>query len=410
MLDKFKTDNKWYVVGLGTCTLMLVPSLSEMCMAVLFKEISTELELNLVKIGLIWGITPFASLLILFIGGLLADRYGARRTIILTCFLVGIFGALRGIAWNFISLTLFAFLVGMSTSIAIVAVMKTATIWFSGRKLGVANGILAMGMGLGMTTASMISATVLSPMLDGWRHVLFLYGGISIIVSLIWFFTVKEIGQDDSIKTDRALPLRQSISHVIHIRTVWFLGLTLFGVVGCFRGMLGYLSIYLQDSGWARTSADGTVAAITGMGTLGSIPLTILAARLGSIKKVIFPYLAVVIIGVALMSLINGPAIWIIILLVGVGRDGTMALLMTMSTETEGIGKEYSGAAIGLMQSIGRIGPFISPPLGNSLASISPGTPFLLWSAFALMALMSSFFIRRKRSIASRIESITPGS
>ena len=408
MLDKFKTDNKWYVVGLGTCTLMLVPSLSEMCMAVLFKEISAELDLNLVEIGLIWGITPFASLLILFIGGLLADRYGARRTIIITCFLVGIFGALRGTAWNFISLTVFAFMVGMSTSITIVAAMKVATTWFSGKKLGVANGILATGMGLGFTVASMISATVLSPLLGGWRHVLFFYGAISIIVSLVWCFTVKEIGQDNSIKTDGAMSFRRSISHVIHIRAVWFLGLTLFGIVGCFRGMLGYLSLYLQNSGWTSTSADGTVAAITGIGTLGSIPITLLAARIGSIKKIMFPYLVVVISGVALLSLINGPAIWIIILLVGVGRDGMMALCMTMSTETEGIGKEYSGAALGFMQSIGRIGPFISPPLGNSLASISPGAPFLLWSAFAFMALMSSFFIRRKRSIASTVESITP--
>ena len=254
-------------------------------MAVLFKEISAELELNLVEIGLIWGITPFASLLILFIGGLLADRYGARRTLILTCFLVGIFGALRGTAWNFISLTAFAFLVGMSTSITIVAAMKTATIWFSGKKLGVANGILAMGMGLGMTIASLISATVLSPLLGGWRHVLFLYGAIAIIVSLAWCITVKEIGQENLIKTDGTMPFRKSISHVIHIRAVWFLGLTLFGVVGCFRGMLGYLSIYLQDSGWASASADGTVAAITGIGTLGAVPLTLLAARIGSIKK-----------------------------------------------------------------------------------------------------------------------------
>jgi MFS family permease len=408
MLDKLKKENKWYIAVLGACTLMLVPSLSEMCMAVLFKEISAELDLNLVEIGMIWGITPFASLLILFIGGLLADRYGAKRTLIVTCFLVGVLGALRGIAWDFISLLVFAFLLGMCSSTSIVAAMKAMTTWYSGKKLGVANGILSAGMGLGFTVSSMISATVLSPLLGGWRHVLFLYGAISMLVCLVWCFTVKEIEQNDSTKTNGTISLRHSISHVIHIRAVWFLGLTLFGIVGCFRGTLGYLSLYLQSNGWASTSADGTVAAICGIGTLGSIPITLLSVRIGSKKKIIFPYLAMVIIGVALMSLINGPAIWIIILLVGVGRDGMMALCMTMSTETEGIGKEYSGAALGFMQSISRIGPFISPPLGNSLASISPGAPFLLWSAFAFVALVSSFFIRRKRSVYSGVESITP--
>jgi cyanate permease len=232
---------------------------------------------------------------------------------------------------------------------------------------------------------------------------LYLYGTIAIIIALLWVFTIKGSGKAGPAKSEDTISFKQSISHVLHIKSVWFLGLTLFGVVGSIRGMIGYLSLYLQGSGWATASADGTVAAFCGISAAGAIPITMLSARIGSRKKIILPYLTMVIIGIASLSLINNAFVWLIVLAIGAGRDGFMALCMTMITETEGIGPEYSGTALGLMQNIGRIGPMISPALGNSLASISPGFPFVLWSMFAMISFISSFFIRRKRSTATSV-------
>jgi MFS family permease len=398
MINKFARDNRWYVLGLATSSLSFVVAMSEMCMAVLFKEISIDLGLNLVEIGLIWGIIPFSSLFVLFLGGILADRYGVKRTLVVACLFAGIMGTLRGVSWDFLSLLTTVFFLGIATSIVMVTSMKAAATWFSGKRLGVANGVLATGMGFGLTVSSMLSATVLSPLLGGWRNVFFFYGAISIIIAFLWLITVKETRQVESERSEETVSLRRSISHVIHIKSVWFLGLTILGITACNRGMTGYLSLYLQHSGWDAASADGTVAAFCGISTLSAIPITMLSSRIGSKKKILFPYIVIVIIGVALLSLVNNAAVWIIVLLIGTGRDGFMALCMTMNTETEGIGPEHSGTALGFMQNIGRIGPMISPPLGNSLASIAPGLPFVLWSTFALVSFVSFFFIRRKRS------------
>jgi MFS family permease len=400
---KLATDNKWYVLGLTTCTLMFVVSMPEMCMAVLFKEISVDLNMNLVQIGMVWGIVPFSSLFVLFLGGALSDKYGVKRTLVLTCFFSGLFGALRGISWDFASLLVIVFLLGFFTSIANIACMKAAATWFSGKRLGVANGVLSTGMGVGFTVSSMISATVLSPWLGGWRNVLFMYGTITIIIALLWVFTIKGSGKAGPSKIEETISFRHSISHVLHIKSVWFLGLTLFGMVGSIRGLTGYLSLYLQGSGWAAANADGTVAAFCGISAAGAIPITMLSARIGSRKKIVLPYITMVIIGIASLSLVNNAFVWLIVLFIGAGRDGFMALCMTMLTETEGIGPEYSGTALGLMQNIGRVGPMISPALGNSLATISPGLPFVLWSMFAMVSFISSFFIRRKKSVAISI-------
>ena len=62
------------------------------------------------------------------------------------------------------------------------ATHKAASEWFSGKQLGLANGLLAMGMGVGFTLGAMISATVLSPILGNWRNVMFAYGILAIVI------------------------------------------------------------------------------------------------------------------------------------------------------------------------------------------------------------------------------------
>lgn len=56
-----------------------------MCLPVLFKEISDDLGLSLVQIGLIWGVSGLPVLVTGLIGGGIGDRLGARRTLIIFC-------------------------------------------------------------------------------------------------------------------------------------------------------------------------------------------------------------------------------------------------------------------------------------------------------------------------------------
>jgi cyanate permease len=382
------------VLTLVALTATFTIAMQQICMTVLFKEISDDLGLTLVEMGTIWGIPALAGLFIVFLGGLLADRYRAKRTIGIACLVAGLAGAMRGVSGDFNNLVLTTFIYGLSIWTVNACLFKTVAIWFSGRKLVVANGVLSAGMGFGFTVGAMISATILSPLLGGWENVLFLYGAISIILGLLWLFTVREPGWLDSAGSESGMPLRQSISHVFPIKAVWLLGLTMLGYAGCIQGMIGYLPLYLRESGWTVASADGTLAAFTGVSTLGAIPLALLTDRLGLKKAVLFPILLITIVGVALLPVVNIAMVWVLMIMVGLARDGFMAICLTMSTETEGVGAVYAGTAMGLVLTILNVGSFISPPLGNSLADINSGFPFFLWAAFGLLALVAFCFVR----------------
>jgi len=369
-----------------------------MSMPVLFDEISRELGLDLVQIGWIWGIGFLTGIFTSLIGGALGDRFGTKRTLIVGCFLAGITGALRGISGNFITLAATAFIFGLVPPAIPMSVHKTCGIWFSGRRLGLANGVVSMGMALGFMLGSLLSATVLSPMLGGWRQVLFLYGALSIIMGVFWSFT-RSAPQDEGTSRDQeTVTLSRGISCVVRLRNMWLLGLAMFGVGGCIQGALGYLPLYLRRIGWPETSADGALAAFHAVSMIATIPIALLSDRLKSRKGILMAATILIFSGVALLSIPGGALVWGAVIIAGFARDGFMAILMTLIIELKEVGTLYAGTAIGLVLVFSRFGSLISPPLGNSLAGIHLALPFVFWASLALVGLVGFYFVKEKHS------------
>jgi len=62
-----------------------------------------------------------------------------------------------------------------------------------------------------------------------------------------------------------------------------------------------------------------------------------------------------------------------------------MALFLAMVIESQGVGHRYTGTATGFVMVLFGIGNLIAPPLGNSLAALGEGIPFLFWAAIILL-------------------------
>lgn len=90
-------------------------------------------------------------------------------------------------------------------------------------------------------------------------------------------------------------------------------------------------------------------------------------------------------LGVGLLSIGGGATVWVAVIMAGMVRDGFMAVFMTSIIETEGVGVMYAGTATGMVMIFSGIGNLLAPPLGNSLAVVSPGLPFLFWAALTVL-------------------------
>ena len=258
-----------------------VAGLERLCMPVLFKEISSDLNLNLVSIGAIWGIDPLAGIFLGLPGGLLVDRFGLKRTLTVICILGGVFSALRGFSINFITLAVTTFLFGMVSTMTPVITPKATSLWFDRNRLGLANALINISFSIGQIIATMTSATFLSPLLGGWRNVLFVFGIPAVIIGILWIFTGREPAKKE-IKTPppARAPLRQMLSVVMHNKEVWIYGFINLALWGANMGFIGYFPLYLRNIGWTPIAADGAMTAFNAATMLGTIPMVMLATRL----------------------------------------------------------------------------------------------------------------------------------
>jgi MFS family permease len=360
-----------------------------MCMPVLFKEISGDLNLSLVQIGAVWGGSALTGMFSGLVSGSLGDRFGARRTLAASLLLGGLAGALRGIAGGFLSLSVTVLLSGFLFMTIPPNVHKTCGIWFARKRLGLANGVVSMGMALGFMGASLISATYLSPWLGGWRSVLFFYGALSAFLSFAWLLVPAGPATGDASAARAArLSARQAFGRVLRIKRVWLLGLTLMGMGGGINGMLGYLPIYLRNEGWAGASADQALATFHAASMLCVIPLSILSDRLGVRKQILVAATMMITAGIGLLTVAEGNTVWFAVILAGAFRDGFMALFMTSVLETDGVGAALAGTAIGLVLLMLQLGNFLSPIIGNSLAAVAPNLSFLFWAGLGAISVL----------------------
>ncbi len=397
MIRKPSRNFRWYILALAGLTYAIVAGASRMCMPVLFKQIGDDLKLSITAIGTVWGMDPLAGVFIGLPSGLLIDRFGIKRTMTVLCILAGVFGALRGASGSFLSLAAIMFLFGLLAAAAPSTVPKATAVWFSGKRLALANGILIVAMSIGTMIATQFSATVFSPLLGDWRGVMFLFGGISFALGLLWFFTGREPDESENpeLSADK-IPFRQSISHVMRVKEVWIIGFITLCVWGSSMGFIGYLPLYLRNMGWTPASADSVITVSSAMMLIGSIPMVLLSDKLKSRWGVLMMSIISLAVGLVLLPFVNTLGVWLVIIISNFLRSGSSSLFNVMLFENKDIGSTYGGTAIGLASTISMLGAFLAPPLGNSLADINQGLPFILWAGMAALGIPLMLLIRKR--------------
>jgi NNP family nitrate/nitrite transporter-like MFS transporter len=392
-----KSNYKWYILILAMLAYGIITGLDRMCLPVLFKEISTDLGLSMVSIGAIWGMDPLAGVFVCILGGLLADHFGIKRTLTIACILAGIFCALRGFSTNFITMSASMFLFGLMATIIFTVTPKITAVWFSGRYLGITNALLQVSMSVFAVIGTMLSATVLSPLLGGWRNVLFVFGAPAILIGILWWITGREPEKSEmSVSHVNMVPFKEAFFKVIRTKEVWIFGLIQLSFMGTMTGVGGYLAIYLRNIGWSPVSADTALTIQSATGIVGMIPMMLLANRLHSPKGMFIFSLVVLAVSLAMLPYVKGNAVYVLLIVSGLLRAAAPALCSTMIFEIKGIGSTYGGTAMGLATTLGMVGAFGAPALGNSFARISPGGPFIFWAVLAAAAIPLFLLIKTK--------------
>ncbi len=407
--------NKWLVLALSALTSLFVFAMPMLSLPVLFTEIAADLDLSLLQIGFIWGTAALAAVFTSIPLGALGDRFGPRLTLGVACLLVGIFGALRGFAFNYTTFMVTVMLHGLITPALPPNIHKTAGRAFPGRR-GLSSGVVSAGFALGLALGSALSATVLSPLFGGWEGVLFFYGVLGIVIGLLWLLVYPsndQIAQPSALQQTESpsqprLSYMQSLQHVMKSRQLWIIGLGGMCFTACYRGFAGYLPIFLKESGWDPALADQALSSFYFVSLLGVLPLSLISDRWQIKQGLMITCVAVLSVGVFSLSVTEGVLLWIGLLAAGFFFDAYMAIHQAAAQEIDGIGFAFAGTALGLISTLREVGGFVAPPLGNALAGFGLNLPFAMWGGMGLIGVVILWVGREPQ--AEPVASSSPSS
>ena len=395
-----RTDSpyRWVILAMVTLSGFIVMGFPTTGLSAMFSDIAESLGLDLVQIGVIWGVGSVMGIFTAVLGGAFIDHFGTRRTLVALCLATGVTGMLRGFAVDFWTLFITSFLFGMVQPILPMNFVKLNREWFASRQLGFAAGVMSAGFATGLMLGARLSATVLAPLLGGWRQVLIGLGICAIVMALAWAFLHPRVEHRRPAQPLDWRGILRSLRKVARFRELWVISLAVFGVLGLMRGLVGYVPTYLREIGWGAAQADTAITVFFFCSLLGVVPLSHLSDRIGNRRLVMAFGCAMMSLGTALMFL-AGDSFWGVMLamaLAGCTFDSFMALKGASITEVKGLPLALMGSALGFGGIWQNLGTTLTPPLGNALSNIALNVPFLLWAASGIFAVVTLLSFRKK--------------
>jgi sugar phosphate permease len=305
--------------------------------------------------------------------GLLLDRYGAKRFILLGSFTcaagVLVFAATNNIVIGGLGRAL----TGFGASFAFVAALWLTNHWFAPTRFALLSGsVNAVGM---LGTA--VGAIALSDLITqaGWGNVFIATGATGLVIFLVALVFVRE--PPSPAATTTTAPgehIRQSLGAVLgHPRTwaVGIVGLLYYMPVNVYGGLWGMTEL-MKDHQLSRVTAASAVSMIFWGMAAGSVAGGWLSDLLGHRKYLVFGGAVLTGLAYAGVLYLPGSGLTESALLFAAGFFGGLQML-TFAMAREGQPNRLVGTVVAFVNMIGIAGALVFQPLVGYLADITGG-------------------------------------
>ncbi|WP_293370747.1 MFS transporter [Phenylobacterium sp.] len=200
-----------------------------------------ELHLSASKIGLLLSVFFWTYVPGQILAGWLVEKINAYRTYALGLALWSIATALTGMASGFSMLIALRLLLGVGESVAFPCSSQLIAQHLPQHRLGVANGLTAMGLSLGPAFGTFAGGLFMAHY--GWRRLFLFFGLASLLWLWPWLATTRHLSKahDDAPLVDRAPPFRE----ILGKREAWGAGVGHFCNNYAFYFVISWLPLYL---------------------------------------------------------------------------------------------------------------------------------------------------------------------
>jgi MFS family permease len=198
----------------------------------------------------------------LIVGGMVISKIGVKNTVILAmaCLLIPQF--LFPYIGNY-GLLLFLKAIQGFASMAWPALVVSIMSWVHGKQIGLASGIFLGGSLAGGGIGGVIVGHIIPSM--GWKASFWVLGLISLVITIIWYATVKIAPAPTPAKTETTKTTEgpSPFAKMLRMPETWLLSLIMLGSTWMLFGLLSTLPIYGKYIGYDVTKVGNLTTAVS---------------------------------------------------------------------------------------------------------------------------------------------------
>jgi MFS family permease len=355
-------------------------------------SIAKQFDLDHTEQGLLLTVFFIAYALFQFPGGLLADKIGSRKTMVIAMIAWSVFTGLTGLAFSFGMLLVVRVLFGVTEGVFPGAAMKAVTERTEPKTRMTANGIILGANPLGAALAPLIAAPVITAF--GWKNSFFTVAAAGVVVAaIIWFALPQPLPEHLAVDSDAPTPARRfGTTQLLRRGVLWRFTLLFGGFDLVAWGLTSWVPSYLQTVRHVSTNVSGVLASIPFFcATVGTVIGGLLYDRYFHSRHRLVIVPSCVVSGVFLLLMVWTPSTGMFIFYQSVSMLVLyLSFMPIFGLPLRLLPREVVGAASGLINMGGQIAGAIAPFVMGFLADrVSFDAAFIFLELGLVVALVA---------------------
>lgn len=315
----------------GVFVTLVVIVFARLAYGLVLPDMRLDLGLSYQRAGALAAVTAFGYVCFVLVGGLAADRWGARNTVLFGVSTVALGFTGLSLASGYYFLLVFMAMLGVGTAFSYAPMVSLLATWFPARR-GLVIGFLTSGVGLGMFTIGLLVPWLQNLFGTGsWRITWGVFAATAITVSVMVALFVRNPPVIHTANGEPAPPVdKLAIYRNPRVITV---GLV-YGIVGLTYIVQGIFMVsYMVESGIDSIVA-GRLVAMTGLLSIATGPFWgWVSDHIGRGTSLMMA-MSVVTIGMTLPLLSHALPVFVLhYLMMGCAVSGMFTLIQAAGTE-----------------------------------------------------------------------------
>ncbi|KEK12322.1 MFS transporter [Lysinibacillus sphaericus] len=237
-------------------------------------SITGDLQLDASSTGIILSAFFLGYAIMQIPGGWLADKFGAKRILLMAVIMWSIFTGLTAIAWSLTAMIVIRFLFGIGEGGFQPSSSKIIATIFPKEERGRAMSIMLTSGGIVSLIVPLLAAYLLGTI--GWRMMFIIIGAIGAIIAyLYWKYIQLPKAETAEVAETGSPAVKVSFKELLKTPLMWNLIIAYFCIYAVNWGLVSWIPTYLQKNrgldlmsiGWAQTiPAITTIIGVYGSG------------------------------------------------------------------------------------------------------------------------------------------------